>query len=568
MSDKENMIPNEPQVEIETEAPKAKKMEYDESLFENSTIFGTAAHQKKKRKFTPMVRGFIISGISLVVAGAILATVLLIPKKTDKGNTSSMAPLPSYTVTAFDEGKIDSVQVFNATHPDGFKVIKGEKQEADETSSESTSKYNWLVEGYEKYNLTGASYLVDSAIALKSSKKYEKTASSLTADDIDIGTLTFDEKAEKKDNDTYGFLTPFSVVVIKGESIDKNVIVGNMAPDESGRYVTVTGDSNVYVVSESNMSYFGGSYHDMVGVLVNDYIMMDEGTADYYDEGTLARIDKIVLGGSCRKKTIRIETPPDDLSVIPFVVTEPVFRAGDEETISKIMNVASTGLTNYGSYVIGYTKEDFTKYGLDKPLSTLEIVIGTYRVKLTFGPVQEDGCYPCVKEGSDIIYKVLKEGNEWIEYVDTDLYYDTLFLEYVSGVSTLEVKTDKTDAKFELIRENPEEKSNYTIKCEQASKGTTIEAKQFNFYYGRILNLATEEFTEAPTPTGDAYLTITVNYTDKSRSSDVIRLYKHSARRYFYTLNGQGNSLVSKASVDDLYNTLDLLLKGKEIGRG
>ena len=69
MSDKENMIPNEPEVELEAEAPKTKKVEYDESLFENSTIFGTAAHQKKKRKFTPMVRGFIISGISLAVAG-------------------------------------------------------------------------------------------------------------------------------------------------------------------------------------------------------------------------------------------------------------------------------------------------------------------------------------------------------------------------------------------------------------------------------------------------------------------------------------------------------------------
>jgi len=568
MSDKENMIPNEPEVEIEAEAPKSKKVEYDESLFENSTIFGTAAHQKKKRKFTPMVRGFIISGISLVVAGVILATVLLIPKSTDKDNTSSMAPLPSYTVTAIDEGNIDSVQVFNATHPEGFRLIRGEAETSDDTSSESASTYNWLVEGYEKYNLSGAKYLVQSAVALKSSKKYEKSASSLTADDIDIGTLTFDEKAEKNDKDTYGFLNPFSLLVLKGESVDKNIIVGNMAPDKSGRYVTVTGDSNVYVVSESNMSYFDGSYHEMVGVLINDYIMHDEGTADYYDDGALARIDKLVLGGSCRKKTIRVETPPDDLSIIPFVVTEPVFRAGDEEAISEIMNVASAGLSNYGSYVIGYTKEDYTKYGLDKPLSTLEIVIGTYRVNLTFGPVQEDGCYPCVKEGSDIIYKVLKEGNEWVEYVDTDLYYDTLFLEYVSGVSTLEIKTDKKDVKFELVRENPEEKSKYTIKCEQAQKGATIEAKQFNFYYGRILNLATEEFTEEPAPTGDAYMTITVNYTDKSRSADVIRLYKHSARRYFYTLNGQGNSLISKSSVDDLYTTLDTLLKGKEIGRG
>ena len=81
--------------------------------------------------------------------------------------------------------------------------------------------------------------------------------------------------------------------------------------------------------------------------------------------------------------------------------------------------------------------------------------------------------------------------------------------------------------------------------------------------------MATEEFTDEPTPTGDdAYMTITVNYTDKSRSADVIRLYKHSARRYYYTLNGTGNSLISKSSVDDLYTCLDKLLNGEEIGRG
>ena len=572
MIENENLMPDQPEEEtqaVEQEVATSKKAEYDESLFENSTIFGAAAHQTKKRKLTPMMRGLVISGIALLTAGAVLTTVLLIPKKDQGGTTSSAASVPTYTVTAFDEGKLDTVQVFNAIHPEGFTLVKEEVKAESTTSSASKPTYNWLVQGFEKYDLSGAKYLVQSVVALTSSKKYAKSASTITADDIDVSGITFNSEApQKNDNDIYGFLNPYSVIVLKGTDLDKTVIVGNSAPDNSGRYVTVTGMDDVYVVSESKMAYYDSSYNDMIGLLVNDYILENEGTADYYSDGALAKIDKVVLGGSCRKKLIRIESPPDDLSVLPFVVTEPVFRAGDEESISLVMSVATTGLNTDGAYKLGYTNGDLTKYGLANPYSTLEIAVGSYHVKLSFGTLQEDGYYPCIKEGSDIIYKVAAEGNEWIEYEDTDLYYDTLFLEYITGIDSIQVTTDKKDATFELIREDPEKKNVYTIKCDQAKKGVTIDSKQLNFYYGRILDLATEEFlNEAYTPTEDAYITITIDYTDSSRTNDVIKLYKYSTRRYYYTLNDKGNSLVSANSVKDLYNCLGTLLEGKEIGR-
>lgn len=578
MSEKDNLIPNEGE-DINEEAAqpeakaegKSKKIEYDESLFENSTIFGAAAHQKKKHRLTPTAKGFILSAVALLVAGAVLTTVLLIPKKDNTAGTTSTPSTPTYTVTSIKEADIDTVQVYNDKHPEGFKLVK-QKNAVPSTSSDASSgsdvTYTWQVEGFEKYDLTGTKYLIQSAVALSSTKKYAKSASVLTADDISLDDLSFAEDAPVNDKDLYGFLTPFSVLAIKGAKVEKNIIVGNATPDKSGRYVTVTGDSNVYVISESSMAYFDGSYTDMVGMLVNDFIVENEGTADYYTDGALAKIDKVVLGGSCRKDKVRIESPPDDLAVLPFVVTEPVFRAGDEESISTIMDVATTGLVNEGAYQLGHTKADLAKFGLDKPVSTLEIIVGSYRVALSFGKLQEDGYYPCLKEGSDIIYRVTAEGHEWITYTDKDLYYDTLFLEYISDIDSINVKVGGKDVTFNLVREDPKEKSKYTIKCDQAKKGVTIDAKQINYYYGRILSLATEEFSDKPAPTGDGYMTITFDYTDKSRKNDVIRLYEHSTRRYFYTLNGQGNSLIAKNYVDDLAACLDKLLKGEEIGRG
>ncbi len=560
MTDDNKLIPDEPDMEN-----KGKKVEYDAELLKYSTVFGAAA-ETKKRKLTPTVKGLLFSGIALLVAGAVLTTVLLLPKKSDQAPSASVKPTPVYTVTSLKEADIDTVEVYNGKHPEGFKLHKKEGDTVSSATSSGNATFEWQVEGFEKYDLISTKYLVQTASALSSSKKYT-SPSALTADDIELDAVNFGEKKIENDDDIYGFLNPDSVLVLKGKDWEKRIIVGNEAPDKSGRYVSVTEDENVYVISESSMAYFNSSYTEMVGMLVNDYILQTEGTADYYSEGALAKIDKAVLGGSCRKNKVRIESPPDDLSVIPFVVTEPVFRAGDEESISKIMDVASVGLSNDGAYQLGYTKADLVKFGLDKPFSTLEIVIGSYRVYLSFGTLQEDGYYPCIKEGSDIIYKVSAEENEWITYTDKDVYYDTLFLEYISGISSIGVKTANKEALFELVRENPEEKSTYTIKCDQAKKGVVIDSKQVNFYYSRILSLATEEFTDAPAPTGDADLTITINYTDKSRKADVIKLYKHSTRRYFYTLNGEGNSLVSSTSVKDLISCLDKLLKGEEIGR-
>ena len=47
----------------------------------------------------------------------------------------------------------------------------------------------------------------------------------------------------------------------------------------------------------------------------------------------------------------------------------------------------------------------------------------------------------------------------------------------------------------------------------------------------------------------------------------MISLYRYSTRRYFYTLNGQGDALVSAAIVQDLHKCLDTLLAGEKIGR-
>ena len=55
-------------------------------------------------------------------------------------------------------------------------------KETEEKNSDDTSR-EWLVEGYEKYNLSGAESLVNGAIDISSSKKLAAAEGALLADD-------------------------------------------------------------------------------------------------------------------------------------------------------------------------------------------------------------------------------------------------------------------------------------------------------------------------------------------------------------------------------------------------
>ena len=298
----------------------------------------------------------------------------------------------------------------------------------------------------------------------------------------------------------------------------------------------------------------------------------DEQNSEYYSENSIVKIDSVKLGGTCRKNNVTIESPPDDLSALMYVATSPAIRACDEEKVNDILSVATSGLANSGSFCLGYDDETLKQYGLDNPYSTVEINIGTYRVSMIFGKAI-DGYYPCLVSGKDIIYRVpvpdgTEENPNWIAYKDTDIYYESLFLEYITGISSIKVEFSDKQATFNLNHfEDDDGTKTFSVNCAEAVN-SVIEKKQLSFYYGRILNLTALSSTEDPIPDGDAHLTITISYTDSSRSSDVIKLYKHSAQRYRYTLNSNGNSLVSARKVDDLYDRLIDLLSGVEIKRG
>ena len=574
----EKLLPETEPADV-AESSEKKTTKYDESLFEGSTVFSASnTVSVKESKFTAKTKAILFSIGALVVAGAILLTAFLLPSTSSNGDEDLTTSTPAYSVAKIKEADVESVDIFNTYGKMHIYIPESKKSEASSSEAASSDsdastkeEYDWCVEGYEKYNLTGAMYLLKASIDMSATKKLTAADGAQLADDLctKLDTLTYHNDESGKGENPYGFDNPYVAFTVNSSKEGKSysVIIGDTTPDKIGRYVTVTGDSTVYIITDMGT----GKYHyiskpaDLINNSVIDTITASDSNADYVVDGEIVKIDSLTLSGTCREKTLVVESAPDELSVMAYVVAKPTMRAGNEDNISNIINVANNGLACNGAFKLGYTSADLAEYGLTNPFSKMALKIADYSLNLTFGK-EIDGYYPCLLEGSDIIYKVSVADNEWIAYSSKDIYFDSLFLEFIADISSITVETQKKTVTFNLIRETNEDAEDFDVEV-PGYEELDISSTQMGYFYYRVLALSVEEYATTDCPTDSAYMKFTFEYIDKSKPKDEIALYKYSTRRYFYTLNGEGDALVAASTVRDLYSCLEDLLAGETISK-
>ena len=391
----------------EADASAKEKVEYDESLFEGSTVFSAPKEDEKKAKHRtakPRVKGLIISAVAVVVAAAVALTVWLVPYSKDPDKKIN-SEAKTYTVIKTNEAEVVSVDLHNK-NGDIHIYVPEDRKSSKATSSGSASSgstssgtkvesYDWCVQGYEQYNMTGAMYILQSAINVSASKKLSAESGQKLAGDLkDYTDFAFEGSGKKVSDDeknAYGFTEPYAVIDVNClEKEDSyTMIIGSYTPDKSGRYVSVSGDDSVYVVPDGNFTLgkysFGTTVPDLINSSMVDAVTETDSTSKYFVDGTLTYIDSLTMTGSCRENKLVVESAPEELSAMAFVVTSPSFRAGNEENISKVLGICNSGMSASGAYKLGYTDADLKQYGLDKPYSKIDIKIGSYEVTLTFG---------------------------------------------------------------------------------------------------------------------------------------------------------------------------------------
>ena len=562
---------------------KREQIEIDESLFENSTLFGESeVKEKKKSKLSPIKKGIIsISSLALLTAVVLVVVMFVIPKGGDDNetiDTSSVATKTEFEVMTVKPADIKQVTVKNDS--DNFTLIPKET-----TDSEGNTGYAWLAKGYEHIDFTTPAYMIDAIINVKALKKFDIDEAAIVnaESDTTASDSTSSGDTESGANDPYGFSKPYSVLKVElNDGGGYKVTVGSVSPDKSGRYINISGDGDfkkhektAYLVDTSVINCVGNSLLNSVNMISAPAITSSGENDEYFDSGELIKFDELLIGGRLHKDTIKVICPSDDLSLLSYMIEEPNEQAANDESVNSILGIVG-GVYNSGAYVLDYKNSDIKKYGLDNPYLTYYIKVGDRYIDMKISELQDDGYYAYTVNYSNdggktvvdknIIYKLNAEGYEYFELKSEEIFFEKLFIEYVKYVESMSVTVSgEPTHTFTLDHEEGNE-AHFTVTTE---KGKEIDEDEFCYYYARLLYLTALENDDTDYAVGDDFvIKFKISYTTEGKADDEIVIYPYdkNVRRYVYKLNGNGTALVSKTLVEDLINCLEPLASGKSIG--
>ena len=562
---------------------KREQIEIDESLFENSTLFGESeVKEKKKSKLSPIKKGIIsISSLALLTAVVLVVVMFVIPKGGDDNetiDTSSVATKTEFEVMTVKPADIKQVTVKNDS--DNFTLIPKET-----TDSEGNTGYAWLAKGYEHIDFTTPAYMIDAIINVKALKKFDIDEAAIVnfESDTTASDSTSSGDTESGANDPYGFGKPYSVLKVElNDGGGYKVTVGSVSPDKSGRYINISGDGDfkkhektAYLVDTSVINCVGNSLLNSVNMISAPAITSSGENDEYFDSGELIKFDELLIGGRLHKNTIKVICPSDDLSLLSYMIEEPNEQAANDESVNSILGIVG-GVYNSGAYVLDYKNSDIKKYGLDNPYLTYYIKVGDRYIDMKISELQDDGYYAYTVNYSNdggktvvdknIIYKLNAEGYEYFELKSEEIFFEKLFIEYVKYVESMSVTVSgEPTHTFTLDHEEGNE-AHFTVTTE---KGKEIDDDEFCYYYARLLYLTALENDDTDYAVGDDFvIKFKISYTTEGKADDEIVIYPYdkNVRRYVYKLNGNGTALVSKTLVEDLINCLEPLASGKSIG--
>lgn len=523
-----NPSEQDPRQAIAEETKENPAAEPENTQEEFSTIFSDPTVEQKRRGMAPKKRAMILLICIAVIAAA--GTGIALKFNADAPNEGTVSGTESTADTIYmvqrEVNDLASVEITN--EKESYTLVS--------KAGESSGSAIWQLKGFEDIELSTASSIASSAASITAQRRI-----------ADPGELS-----------RYGLENPYSRIVVSltdGEPY--TITIGDESPDRSGRYANVSGDGAVYLISSSTAEMFVKPSTQLIGTSTFTPIASSGDSDPYFVDGTLTYFDRITLGGSFHKSPITLES--DKNSTLPYLLTVPQRQTANSEKVSALLTVASSGITNSGAYIYHPGAEDLKKYGLNEPYSTLEFKFGDRTITIRLGKQIEVGYYPMMVDDKPLIYRVDANSIAWAEYSEQDLYYNLLFMENIMKVAAIELKTPEKTILFKVTQD--EKNDSYTVQANDK----TFNSTRFAPYYQRLIGMTAEEYLEGEPKEGELALQFTITYTDSNRKPDVIRLSKHSDRRYLFKLNGTGNALVASTRVDELIEFADWLLEGKTI---
>ena len=501
---------------------------------EESTVFSApqphkkTAPNKKKRLLPVVLAAFLAVAI---LAGGTFAVTKLIPEKKKKSTSAPKAK----TVSVLEEeiGNLKTVSVKNKNGT--FQLY------AQTEGSGADKTVTWYAKGYKK-DETNTEAL--SQIAEKSAKidALEKQVD-MTLKECGLDPAEATVSVEKNDGAKYSFS------------------VGIDSPDGSGTYVKIGEKDTVYIATTLTKDDF---VFDETTVLQSEepesQVDLPEIPAKYKNEdGSVSTFDKLSLSGAKYDETLVLKPNTDSTisQFAAFVVTEPTERMADK--VDELLVIYSQGITYSDMYSDSASQEQLKKYRLDEPDLKVEAVFGDKTVVHRFKK-QDDGNYAVYREGENRILSVAADSISFVENGSTHYYAKWLFMQSINDLSAMTVKSKEESYTFSIKYNGEEADETYVIKY----GGKKIKAEYFQDYYQECLLIPSAEYT-TQTVKGDPDYTITLEYSDSSRSPMTVEFWKLSETRYQYSVNKKPMGKVASTKLGALMSGAAKVAKNKSI---
>ena len=394
----------------------------------------------------------------------------------------------------------------------------------------------------------------------------DSAASSVTSVESDRVLEDVDNLAE------YGLDSPANTIKIVTKSEDEDgddttttLYVGDENSSTSQYYVRKDDDEKtVYLVDSSCVEPFTKTLYD--------YAQME----DFPAISSTDTITKISVDGDSS-----YELKKDADTSVWSVSANGEEDKADSATVSSL--VSSFGSMAYNS-MADYKCEDKSKYGLDKPYSTITVdyqekvetsddnaetsdsetpdsaetteMVDKQLTILVGNEADDSNRYVMVNDSNEVYTMSEETLSALTDKTEEDFWDMTVSYVSVNSLAGLKVNYQGTDYKVNASREtSTDEDGNDTETVTYKLDGADLDETTFTTFYNKLINMAAQKrLTEKYDPDGDAELTVT--FTEEDGDTLEVSYYSYDTNYYAAVVDNKVY-LVNKMNVKELFTAFE-----------
>jgi hypothetical protein len=394
----------------------------------------------------------------------------------------------------------------------------------------------------------------------------DSAASSVTSVESDRVLEDVDNLAE------YGLDSPANIIKIVTKSEDEDgddttatLYVGDENSSTSQYYVRKDDDEKtVYLVDSSCVEPFTKTLYD--------YAQME----DFPAISSTDTITKISVDGDSS-----YELKKDADTSVWSVSANGEEDKADSATVSSL--VSSFGSMAYNS-MADYKCEDKSKYGLDKPYSTITVdyqeeaetsddnaetsdsetpdsaetteMVDKQLTILVGNEADDSNRYVMVNDSNEVYTMSEETLSALTDKTEEDFWDMTVSYVSVNSLASLKVSYQGTDYKVNASREtSTDEDGNDTETVTYKLDGADLDETTFTTFYNKLINMAAQKrLTEKYDPDGDAELTVT--FTEEDGDTLEVSYYSYDTNYYAAVVDNKVY-LVNKMNVKELFTAFE-----------